>query len=84
MSAPSELVNPTDSFARRHLGDDLAGTSAMLAELNYPSVDALVDAAVPTHIRRGPLNLPAASGFIKPDLLNGRPVQGWCAARGQS
>jgi glycine dehydrogenase len=62
MSAPSELVNPTDSFARRHLGDDLAGTSAMLAELNYPSVDALVDAAVPTHIRRGPLNLPAASG----------------------
>jgi hypothetical protein len=30
------------------------------------------------------INLPAASGFIKPDLLNGRPVQGWCAARGPS
>jgi glycine dehydrogenase len=34
----------------------------MLAELGYPSVDALVDAAVPAHIRRGPLNLPAAAG----------------------
>jgi glycine dehydrogenase len=62
MSSNSELVNPTDSFARRHLGDDPAGTAAMLAELNYPSVDALVDAAVPAHIRRGPLNLPEAAG----------------------
>jgi len=34
----------------------------MLAELKYTSVDALVDAAVPAHIRRGPLNLPAAAG----------------------
>jgi len=34
----------------------------MLAALKFPSVDALVDAAVPAHIRRGTLNLPAAAG----------------------
>ena len=62
MSDHDELASPTDSFARRHLGDDQAGTAAMLAELDYPSVEALVDAAVPTHIRRGPLNLPEAAG----------------------
>jgi len=34
----------------------------MLAALGHPSLDSLVDAAVPAHIRRGPLNLPAAAG----------------------
>jgi glycine dehydrogenase len=34
----------------------------MLAELGFASVDALIDAAVPAHIRTGPLNLPAAAG----------------------
>src|ERR1017187_8231610 len=62
MSAHSDLTDPTDSFARRHQGDDPAATAAMLAELKYPSVDALVDTAVPAHIRRGPLNLPGAAG----------------------
>ncbi len=62
MSVTSDLLKPTDSFARRHLGDDASATAAMLAELGYPSVDALVDAAVPAHIRRGPLRLPEAAG----------------------
>jgi glycine dehydrogenase len=62
MSAHSDLTDPTDSFARRHLGDDPAATASMLAELKYSSVDTLVDAAVPAHIRRGPLNLPGAAG----------------------
>jgi glycine dehydrogenase len=62
MSAHSDLASPTDTFARRHLGDDPAATSAMLAALGYPSVDSLVDAAVPAQIRRGPLNLPPAAG----------------------
>ena len=53
---------PTDTFARRHLGDDAAATAEMLGLLGYPSVEALADAAVPAHIRRGPLALPAAVG----------------------
>ncbi len=34
----------------------------MLRLLGQPSLEALVDAAVPAHIRRGPLNLPPALG----------------------
>jgi glycine dehydrogenase len=62
MSASSESLDPIDSFARRHLGDSAADTATMLAELGFPSVDALVDAAVPSGIRSGPLNLPPAAG----------------------
>jgi glycine dehydrogenase len=62
MSSHSELASPNDSFARRHLGDNSADTAAMLAELGYPTVDALIDAAVPSHIRIGALDLPEAAG----------------------
>ncbi len=62
MSLHSELADPADSFARRHLGDNSADTAAMLAELNFPTLDALVDAAVPASIRTEPLRLPAAVG----------------------
>ena len=62
MSSHSELASSNDSFARRHLGDSCADTAAMLAELGYPSVDALIDAAVPANIRSVPLRLPAAAG----------------------
>jgi glycine dehydrogenase len=62
MSSHSELVEPNDSFARRHLGDNSADTAAMLSELGYSSVDALIGAAVPAHIRSGPLRLPPAAG----------------------
>src|SRR5580700_8824475 len=62
MPSPSNSVSPTDTFARRHLGGDPADIEGMLAELGLPSLDALVDAAVPARIRRGPLNLPAALG----------------------
>ena len=62
MASASDLLAPTDTFARRHTGDSAAETAAMLALLGYPSVDALVDAAVPPHIRLGrALNLPAAA-----------------------
>jgi glycine dehydrogenase len=47
-----------DSFARRHFGapEDHA---AMLSALGFPSLEALVDAAIPAAIRRpGGLNLP--------------------------
>ena len=64
-SAPAalrDLLAPLDTFARRHTGDTAADTAAMLALLGHPSVDALVDTAVPPHIRRGAMNLPAALG----------------------
>ena len=61
MSSPAAvLLAPTDSFARRHTGGSATETAAMLALLGYSSVDALVDAAVPPHIRRAALNVPAA------------------------
>ena len=66
-SAPAATANrgllaPLDTFARRHLGPDDAEQAEMLRLLGQPSLDALVDAAVPAHIRRGPLALSAATG----------------------
>ena len=58
----SDPLAPTDTFARRHLGDDAAATQEMLRLLGYSTVEALVDAAVPACIRRQPLRLPAAAG----------------------
>jgi glycine dehydrogenase len=62
MSTLRDLLAPTDTFARRHTGDNAADTAAMLALLGQPSVEALVDTAVPPHIRRDAMNLPAALG----------------------
>jgi glycine dehydrogenase len=62
MALSRDLLAPTDSFARRHTGDDAAETAAMLAPLGYASVEALVDAAVPLQIRRGALSLPEPLG----------------------
>ena len=60
MGSPDPLA-PSDTFPRRHLGDG-SDTAEMLRALGYPTLDALVDAAVPAAIRRGPLSLPAAAG----------------------
>src|SRR5690606_29990479 len=62
MSQFRDLFEPTDTFARRHLGDDAAETAALLATLGYDSLDGLVDAAVPPQIRREAMTLPAALG----------------------
>jgi len=62
MPTSRDLLAPLDTFARRHTGDNAADTAAMLKLLGYNSLDALVDAAVPQHIRHGGLNLPAAAG----------------------
>ena len=61
MSTLRDLLAPSDTFARRHTGDSAADTAALLALLGYPSLDALIDTAVPPQIRRGALNLPAAA-----------------------
>jgi glycine dehydrogenase len=62
MSSLRALLAPTDTFPRRHHGENDADTAAMLAVLGYRSLDELADAAVPSQIRRDPLQLPAAIG----------------------
>jgi glycine dehydrogenase len=58
-----DLSPPLDSFARRHNSPDSAEVAAMLDLLDQPSLDALIDSAVPPQIRlQKPLNLPAALG----------------------
>jgi len=47
------------SFARRHIGPNQQACVAMLAEIGFENLDALIDATVPKNIRLDrPLNLP--------------------------
>ncbi len=62
LASLTALLPPTDSFARRHNGPDAAEQAHMLSTLGQPSLDALVDAAVPADIRRDGLDLPPALG----------------------
>jgi len=62
MSSPRDPLSPTDTFARRHHGEEGADTRAMLDLLGQPSLEALADAAVPAAIRREPLRLPEPLG----------------------
>ncbi|BET68730.1 aminomethyl-transferring glycine dehydrogenase [Opitutales bacterium ASA1] len=55
-------VEPVDVFAPRHIGPDASEIAAMLETIGQPSLDALIDAAVPTAIRRAPMRLPDALG----------------------
>ncbi|HEU0010651.1 MAG TPA: aminomethyl-transferring glycine dehydrogenase [Verrucomicrobiae bacterium] len=51
----------TDRFPSRHIGPDAEDIAAMLKTCGFPSLDAMIDAAVPKNIRLAqPLNLPAA------------------------
>ncbi len=60
---PSRDLAPLDTFPRRHLGANAAETARMLATIGQPSLDALVDLAVPESIRLSrPLDLPAGIG----------------------
>lgn len=61
MSSHRDLLAPLDTFARRHTGANAQETAALLAELGLPSLDALIDQAVPPAIRREELTLPAAA-----------------------
>ncbi|MBS0661714.1 MAG: aminomethyl-transferring glycine dehydrogenase [Verrucomicrobia bacterium] len=62
MLSSRDLIAPLDTFPRRHTGSGAADLAAKLQLLNQPSLDALVDAAVPAQIRRGPMKLPPAAG----------------------
>ena len=44
-------LNPTDTFARRHIGPGEKDVADMLSALGYPSLEALADATIPASIR---------------------------------
>jgi len=64
----SDLLAPSDTFARRHIGPDETEVAAMLSELGYKSLKELTDATVPAAIR---LQQPLALGepFAEHELL---------------
>lgn len=54
---------PTDDFMHRHLGLTRADIQEMLAWLSLPSLDTMVDTAIPADLRfRGSLDVPAGEG----------------------
>ncbi|HEY2082676.1 MAG TPA: aminomethyl-transferring glycine dehydrogenase [Verrucomicrobiae bacterium] len=61
--AQKNFLEHPDRFPNRHIGPDAAQTKHMLDLLGRPSLDALIDAAVPKQIRLPqPLQLPAGRG----------------------
>src|SRR6476646_6470129 len=48
-----ELIFDVDSFARRHIGPNEEEVRAMLRDVGFDSVGALIDATVPKDIRLG-------------------------------
>ncbi|MBI2407674.1 MAG: aminomethyl-transferring glycine dehydrogenase [Gemmatimonadetes bacterium] len=57
----SSSIPQPDVFTPRHIGPSDIDVAAMLKVLGYPSLDAVIDATVPTNIRMGrALNLPPA------------------------
>src|SRR5438128_298946 len=62
----SEQKIDMNSFARRHIGPNEDEVAAMLSELEFESIEALIDAAVPRNIRlRRQLNLPESKSEIE-------------------
>ena len=59
----SDLFSPVDGFVGRHIGPNAAEVEAMLEVVGSPSLDALMDEALPEAIRRRvPLELPGPRG----------------------
>src|SRR6266850_2981285 len=60
-SEKSSLFAWSDRFVQRHIGPNAAEVTEMLKICGFPSLDALIDSAVPSQIRlKRPLNLPAS------------------------
>src|SRR5664280_896872 len=60
-SVTAGLPPHPDQFVHRHIGPSPQETRDMLSLLGYPSLEALIDEAVPSQIRlRRPLQIPAA------------------------
>ena len=63
---PREQKIDIDSFARRHIGPNDDEVAAMLRELGFDKLDALIDATVPKNIRLGrQLSVPEAKSEIE-------------------
>ena len=61
-TSPAREKDRVDSFARRHIGPNQQARAAMLAEIDFENLDALIDATVPGNIRLDrPLDLPGAA-----------------------
>jgi glycine dehydrogenase len=61
-SAPAEELEPFENFLRRHVGTSEGDQAVMLKALGYPTLDALIDAAVPGSVRDlDKLELPPAA-----------------------
>src|SRR6266446_3494030 len=59
---PAREKDRVDSFARRHIGPNQPARAAMLAEIGFENLDALIDATIPKNIRLDrPLSLPHAA-----------------------
>src|SRR4051812_23212483 len=50
-SEQDSVLSPTDTFVRRHIGPNDAEIAEMLKLLGYDSLDALIDATIPSAIR---------------------------------
>jgi len=62
-TADAKFLAHPDEFPRRHIGPNAAQTKEMLDTLGRPSLDSLIDEAVPKQIRlQSPLRLPAGRG----------------------
>jgi glycine dehydrogenase len=62
MSQPN-FLDPNDTFVPRHIGPTTADIQEMLAALSLPSLEALVEATVPSDIRlQGSLTVPSSRG----------------------
>jgi glycine dehydrogenase len=65
LSGLSDLIE-SDEFVRRHIGPDADDQRTMLDALGLESLDALLDATVPTAIRMaGALDLPESAGVTE-------------------
>src|SRR6185312_6473303 len=64
----SDLLAPSDTFARRHIGPDDTEVAAMLSELGYKTLKELTDATVPAGIRL-PQPLALGEPFAEHELL---------------
>ncbi|MCA2978997.1 MAG: glycine dehydrogenase (aminomethyl-transferring), partial [Myxococcaceae bacterium] len=57
------MLQPLDTFARRHIGPSSRDVEEMLAAVKAPSLDALIDQTVPKAIRlKKPMQLPPPKG----------------------